>query len=304
MTAFLAIDWGTTNLRGWRIGSGGEIETETDLPLGVARLPPGGARECFETQVRPQLDPERRLPALMCGMAGSNIGWRAAPYAACPADLKALLARLISIEGETPLVRIVPGLRTDGIARAPDVMRGEETQVFGWAALNPARSRGTHIICHPGTHSKWVTVEDGVITAFVTAMTGELFDVLSRHSILAGGYVSDDEAAFAAGLAAAGDGDALAARLFSARARIVAGGADPETAPSYLSGLLIGAEIAAAPQLVGAVRDADIHVVGSPTLRDAYVRALQASGWTCTQCDGEAASVAGLKALVAGGALE
>ncbi len=304
MTAFLAIDWGTSNLRGWRIGKAGEVEAEVDLPLGVARLPKGSARACFEQKVRTELDPDARLPTLMCGMVGSNIGWQAAPYVSCPADLAALLGSLIQVNSDGPPVRIVPGLRTDGIARSPDVMRGEETQVFGWLALGPGRQRGLHVICHPGTHSKWIAVEDGAITTFVTSMTGELFDLLSRHSILAGGGTADDADAFSAGLAAAGDGGALAARLFSARGRIVAGGANPETAPSYLSGLLIGAEIASTPQLAGALRETEIHVVGSRALRTAYVRALEGFGWTCAQCDGEEASIAGLKALVVAGAFE
>lgn len=304
MRAFLAIDWGTTNLRGWRIGSSGEVESQVDLPLGVARLRPGSARECFERQVRPALDPEAHLPTLMCGMVGSNIGWEATPYADCPADLAALRHALVEVKSGEAAVRIVPGLRTDGIARSPDVMRGEETQVFGWMALDPARKEGLHIICHPGTHSKWIAVENGAITTFVTSMTGELFDLLSRHSILAGGDNRNDSSAFSAGLAAAGDGGALAARLFSARGRIVAGGADPETAPAYLSGLLIGAEIASSPQLVGALRDTEIHLVGSPALRAAYARALEAFGWPCAQCDGEEASIAGLRALVNAGGLE
>src|SRR5438477_4894503 len=123
-------------------------------------------------------------------------------------------------------------------------MRGEETQILGWLALNPERRDGRHVLCHPGTHAKWVLIEDGRIVRFVTAMTGELFAVLSQHSVLKTDAPADDDAAFDLGLAAADGGGALAARLFTARARVVGGDAPASSTPSYLSGLLIGAEVA------------------------------------------------------------
>lgn len=293
MGAFLACDWGTTNLRAWLLGDGGEVLREQDFPLGVSRLKPGEAAERFRHEVRPALQAED-VPAILCGMIGSNLGWRAVDYLPCPASLEDLCGALVTVaEG----VRIVPGLRGPGVTAAPDVMRGEETQVFGWLRQDPARLTGRHLVCHPGTHAKWVLVEDGRIVRFVTAMTGELFALLRRHSVLKSDAPPDDEAAFDAGVDAAGDGGALAVRLFSARARVTAGGAAPETTPSYLSGLLIGAEIAGAPPLLGAGTDGPIVLLGEKVLCHWYHRALARQGLVAHRYSGDEAALAGLTAL-------
>ncbi|MEO6339115.1 MAG: 2-dehydro-3-deoxygalactonokinase, partial [Caulobacteraceae bacterium] len=263
---FLALDWGTTNLRAWVVADDGTAGERRDFPLGVSKLAPGEAARRFREDVRPALNAEA-LPALLCGMVGSNLGWAQVPYCDAPAGLDDLALRLHRIEGETPPVAIVPGLRGVRPDGAPDVMRGEETQVLGWIALDPARSRGVHVVCHPGTHAKWVLVKDGRIERFVTAMTGELFDVLRKHSVLGGAEGEDDESAFDAGVDAAGDGAALASRLFTARARVVGGGGlAPGQVKSYLSGLLIGAEAAATPALLGAPADAPLALLGDPML--------------------------------------
>jgi 2-dehydro-3-deoxygalactonokinase len=210
----LACDWGTTNLRAWTLDNGGAVVAQRDFALGVSKLGPGDAARRFDAEVRPGLDAQD-LPAVLCGMIGSNLGWTAVPYADCPASLADLAGGLTPVADD---VRIVPGLRCDGIAGSPDVMRGEETQVLGWLAQHPDRRSGRHVICHPGTHAKWVLIEDGRIVRFVTAMTGELFAVLRAHSVLRSDAPADDMAAFDLGLSAAGEGDALAARLFTAPA--------------------------------------------------------------------------------------
>lgn len=296
MTPFLACDWGTTNLRAWRVGAGGEVEAEETYPCGVGRLEPGRAAAVFREQVRPALAAEG-LPALMCGMIGSTLGWAVAPYVACPAGLEDLAAALTEV---APGVRIVPGARTAGAFGASDVMRGEETQILGWAAAHAPSGR--HVICHPGTHPKWAVVEDGRLVRFATAMSGELFDLLRRHSVLKTEAAAEDEAAFDAGAAAAGDGGALAGRLFSVRARVVADGADPESSASYLSGLLIGAEVAALPAHVGAEGYGEVVLIGAPRLCRWYARALAARGMRTTTVDGEDAALLGLTALARTGA--
>src|SRR5206468_2909285 len=151
------------------------------------------------------------------------------------------------------------------------------------------------LVCHPGTHAKWIQIDDGRVTRFVTAMTGELFAVLSAHGVLKSSAPAQDEDAFDAGLAAAGDGGALATRLFSARARVVEGGAPPDSTPSYLSGLLIGAEAASAPQMLGAAPDAPVVLLGDPALCRWYARALgrQVHGIH----NGDEATLAGLALL-------
>jgi 2-dehydro-3-deoxygalactonokinase len=294
--ALLACDWGTTNLRTWTLDAGGGVLVRRDFELGVSRLQPGEAAARFQTEVRPALD-ALALPAVLCGMIGSNLGWTIAPYLECPASVEDLARGLVTPPSAEGWVRIAPGVRGEGLAGASDVMRGEETQLFGWLALHPDRSRGRQIVCHPGTHAKWMVVEDGRLTHFVTAMTGELFAVLGRHSVLKSDAAADDAAAFAEGLAAAGDGGALAARLFTARARVVGRGKAAETTPSYLSGLLIGAETASLPQLVGAGPGTTVAVLGDAGLCALYRQALQHQGLACETFDGEAAAVAGLFTL-------
>lgn len=289
----LACDWGTTNLRAWTLDDGGAVIAHQDFPLGVSKLAAGEAATRFETQVRPALNAQD-LPAVLCGMIGANIGWREAPYADCPAGLAELAARMTEVAAG---VRIAPGLCCAGISGGPDVMRGEETQVLGWLAQYPARRSGRQLICHPGTHAKWVLVEDGRIVRFLTVMTGELFAVLRHHSLLKSDAPADDEAAFDEGLAAAGQGDALAARLFTARARVVGGQAKAESTPSYLSGLLIGSEAASAPNLLLGDPPTQVVLLGDAALCARYRRALTRLRITVEVFDGESAAIAGLFAL-------
>lgn len=294
--ALLACDWGTTNLRAWTLDAGGQVVGDRDFPgLGVSKLKPGEAERRFAQEVRPALGAEG-LPAILCGMVGSNLGWALAPYADAPADLDDLACCLKAIDGPE-WVRIVPGVRWAGFNGQGDVMRGEETQAFGWLAADPARRRGRRLVCHPGTHAKWMLLENGRLTRFVTAMTGELFAVLKTHSVLKSEAEPSDMAAFDQGLTAAGDGDALAARLFTARARVVGEGRPAEETPSYLSGLLIGAEVASAPALLGCGEDEPVALLGDARLCELYGRALAARGRSADLHDGEAAAVAGLFAI-------
>ncbi|HKR89041.1 MAG TPA: 2-dehydro-3-deoxygalactonokinase [Phenylobacterium sp.] len=299
--AVLACDWGTTNLRAWTLDEQGRVLEGKDFPLGVAGLELGEAVARFKSQVRPAFGAEG-LPAVLCGMIGSNLGWTLAPYVDCPVGLDDLARELVAPEegregGGDHWVRIVPGVRGEGLGGAGDVMRGEETQLFGWLALNPDRARGRQVVCHPGTHAKWMVLEDGRLTHFVTAMTGELFAVLRKHSVLKSEASPDDPAAFAEGLGAAGEGDALAARLFTARARVVGRGRPAETTPAYLSGLLIGAEAASVPKLLGVTPQTPVAVLGDAALCALYGQALRARGLACETFDGEPAAVAGLFAL-------
>jgi 2-dehydro-3-deoxygalactonokinase len=290
--ALLACDWGTTNLRAWVLDGDGVVIEGRDFDLGVSRLRPGEAAERFRDQVRPGLRAEG-LPAVLCGMIGSNLGWLTAGYLPCPAKIEDLAKGLVQADGAA---WIVPGLRAEGMAGHADVMRGEETQLFGWLLADPARLRGRRIVCHPGTHAKWVVIEDGRIVAFTTFMTGELFAVLRQHSVLKTTAPADDESAFDAGLEAAGDG-AFAARLFTARTRLVAGDADPASAAGYLSGLLIGGEVAAAPERAGWIAGEPVALVGDARLCRWYARALAARGVASDIHDGEQAAMAGLASI-------
>ena len=295
-TPFLAVDWGTTNLRAWRVGEDGRPQAHREFALGVSRLAPGEAAVRFREAVRPALDAQA-LPALITGMAGSNIGWREVAYADCPADAQALARGVVAVPGETPYVGIVPGLRGRGVY-GPDVMRGEETQLFGWLAQDEGRRRGAQVICHPGTHAKWVLAVDGRIERFVTAMTGELFALITQHSVLKGAEGEADGPAFDDGLEAAGDGAALAARLFTARSRVVGGGGlQPSDVRAYLSGVLIGADVASSPALLDAPAGTPVSIVGDSRLCAQYRRALAHREIEAGVYDGEAAVLSGLTAL-------
>jgi 2-dehydro-3-deoxygalactonokinase len=295
--AFLAVDWGTTNLRAWLVDEAGRVLAGRDFPaLGVSRLGPGEVAARFADTVRPALK-AHGLPSILCGMVGSNLGWESVPYLDCPADLKALARGLHRVDTPGAPVWIVPGLRARRLDGAPDVMRGEEVQVLGWAATAGAAAAGARLVCHPGTHAKWVRLVDGRIERFVTAMTGELFDILRKHSVLRQPVASEDEAAFDAGQDAAGDGGALAARLFTARSRVVGGDMPPPAATSYLSGLLIGAEVASLPALAGAQAHEPVVLIGSPPLCARYQRALDRRGVHAIVHDGDEAVLAGLTAL-------
>lgn len=262
----LALDWGTSSLRAYLLGEGGAIVEQRSQPWGILHLPDGGFAGALQRVAADWLAAEPVLPLIASGMVGSAQGWREAPYAACPADASALAAQLLRFEvAPGRLLHIVPGVRLGG-AR-PDVMRGEETQIVGVLAQQPALAPHALLVM-PGTHCKWVQVEAGRIVSFHTYMTGELFSLLREHSILGrpahaagGGQVSDE--AFECGVAAvraAGMGGATAL-LFSARTRVLVGELKAEHSLDYLSGLLIGEELRCAlpgsgdalPLLVGDV---------------------------------------------------
>ncbi|HJQ55912.1 MAG TPA: 2-dehydro-3-deoxygalactonokinase, partial [Vineibacter sp.] len=203
----IAIDWGTSALRGWLLGDGGAMLDMRRAPLGIMAVADGD----FEAAYRDFTADWRRArpgpPALAAGMIGSRQGWREAPYVSCPAGLADLATHGVAVGGGDARLRIVPGLSWRAPDGLIDVMRGEETQVFGalQAAAGDAPAIGDGLFILPGTHSKWVQAVAGRIAGFATYMTGELFAVLRGHSILgrmmpADGSMPHDAAAFAAGV--------------------------------------------------------------------------------------------------------
>jgi 2-dehydro-3-deoxygalactonokinase len=225
-------------------------------------------------------------------MVGSNRGWVEGPYVHCPAGLPELAAHLHWIEAER--AAIVPGVAfaADGAA---DVMRGEEVQLLGayaegWVAPDSA-------LCHPGTHNKWVRLEDGRIAAFRTVMTGELFNLLKEHSILSDLLAAPAEPgrAFEAGVRHGLGEDDLTAELFSVRARTLLGKAPREEAGAYVSGLLIGADLKIGLRLAP---EGEVITIGRPDLTRLFAAALAAAGRSSRPIDGEAAFLAGIRHLV------
>jgi len=279
MAALIALDWGTSSLRGYLLASDGSILETRRQPWGLRSLPEGG----FDAALAGISRGWPRLPRIAAGMVGARGGWREMPYLATPtgvARLARALGEIVAADG-APL-RLVPGLRDP---RGPDVMRGEETQVLGAVARDPAlAARATLVL--PGTHSKWVEVRDGEVRGFRTAMTGELYALLLRHSILGADTGGDrdagDEPAFVDGVRTARDSGAAGAltRIFAARARLLDGSLAARAVPAWLSGLLVGEEIRGMRTRcaeAGAEADAPV-LVGDAALCARYRLALQQFG--------------------------
>jgi 2-dehydro-3-deoxygalactonokinase len=284
---FIAVDWGTTNRRAWRIAPDGGVVQEMEDPKGVLSIAAGGFAPAV-AEIRAALGD---LPMLMAGMVGSNRGWVEAPYVPCPAGLPELAAKLIWVEEGR--AAIVPGVCfSDG--QAADVMRGEEVQILGAFAEGLVSPDAT--VCHPGTHNKWIALEDGRIARFRTVMTGEIFNLLKRHSILADLLAgpAEPDAAFEDGVRHGLEEDDLTAELFSVRARVLLGKAKREDAASYVSGLLIGSDLR-----IG-LRSFDreqVVTMGGPELTRLFASALRVAGRTPIEVDGEHAFLAGIRHL-------
>ncbi len=247
----IAVDWGTSSFRAYLVARDGAILARQANANGILSVKDGAFAPVLGAAVAAWRSQHGALPILMSGMIGSRQGWREAPYLECPARVEDVATKLLRFDadGIGPLA-IVPGL-IDHQSGMPDVMRGEETQILG--ALRSSNS-GRRTFVLPGTHAKWVTVDAGTIASFRTYMTGEVFAALKDHTIL-GRTMTDAphhpqafERGVAFGAASGGPGDLLN-RIFSTRTLGLTDGLAPEAAASYLSGLLIGAEIAsAAPQ--------------------------------------------------------
>ncbi len=284
---FIAVDWGTTNRRGYRIEPDGRMTDEMEDDQGILAVGKGG----FDRAVG---DFHARLgdrPLLMAGMIGSNRGWVEAPYVPCPAGLPELAQSLKWVVPER--IAIVPGVSFLSDERA-DVMRGEEVQILGAYAEGLVPADAT--ICHPGTHNKWITLEDGRITSFRTIMTGELFSLLKAHSILADllAQPAGVDEAFEAGVRHGLEKSDLTAELFSVRARVLLGRASREQAASYTSGLLIGTDIRTG---LASAPGGEVVVMGRPELTSLFAAALQIAGRPARQVDGETAFLAGCRHL-------
>lgn len=285
--ALIALDWGSSSLRAFLMG-GGEVLAARESPLGASTLPPGAMHfdRALHDLVGDWLGHLPGAPVLACGMVGSAHGWREAPYMTCPADTARLHASAVEAPaGSGARVLIVPGLIHTPDAAAPDVMRGEETQIAGVLALRPALAEAACIVL-PGTHSKWAMLREGCVTGFATRMTGELFAVLRQHSVLGRLMTAPtafDAAAFDAGLDAAHrtGGRDLGHQLFAVRTLGLTGRWPGEALGDYLSGLLIGHELAAGladADAAGIDGPLPLVLVGEAALCERYRHALLRRG--------------------------
>lgn len=294
MRPLIAIDWGTSSLRGAQLGADGQVLASRESARGILTVSAGQFEAVFQEHFGDWMQAPDAL-CLISGMAGSRQGWQEAPYCPCPAGFAELGQHLMWLQaGRIALVPGLSGVGQDAL-HTPDVIRGEEVQIFGALQL-AGRDSATLVL--PGTHSKWVQVEHGRVTGFSTFMTGEVYALLSQHSILgktldlAGDF---DEAAFLQGLNASQAPGSLLHRLFAVRTLGLFNRLPAAALPSYLSGLLIGEELRGQP-LVPA--QDPVILIGSDTLTRRYTLALQHLGIAC-QSRGAEATWAGLHALAA-----
>ena len=292
-TAFIAGDWGTTHSRFMLCDADGRC-------LDVRRGPGAAESRGKFAEVFDSTTAEGRrlgrLPAVLCGLVGSAFGGLERPYLPCPVDL----GELADAPGSPrDGVFLVPGMRCTNPLGAPDVMRGEETQLLGALSLIPALAVGRQLVCLPGTHTKWASLHDGVLQEFLTAPTGELFAVLCEHSVLVRDRTTPmehDAQELERGLAeAARHPGMLLHQVFQARSLRLDKQLSPEGAASWTSGLLIGSDVGGALAMFGTHdASAPVYVIGSPRLVESYSIALARRGRKAQGLDGEQASLAGL----------
>ena len=282
---YIAIDWGSTNLRAWLYQDDQCLESRQSA-AGVTRLNGESPAAVFSEITRGWRD--GATPAVLAGMVGSNVGWKVAPYLPVPVDFSAIGQQLTSVGDK---VWIIPGLSVSRDANQ-NVMRGEETQLLGARMIAPSS-----VYVMPGTHCKWVQADRQQINDFRTVMTGELHYLLLRHSLVGAGLPEQVSApdAFNAGLERGLHSPDILPRLFEVRASHVLGSLPREQVGEFLSGLLIGAEVAT---LSERFRDPQVTIVGGEALANRYQQALSAIGRQTTVVSGDNAFQTGVRSII------
>ncbi|MEM7361252.1 MAG: 2-dehydro-3-deoxygalactonokinase [Pseudomonadota bacterium] len=302
---FIAGDWGTSNLRLYlcEASDSGTIDlVETRFGPGISEIN-GDFEDRFFNLAQDWLDQHGRIPVILSGMIGSNIGWKEAPYLACPVSVQQIADGRISFTARGIDFSILAGLRTTNPLGTPDVMRGEELQMLGWMLSNRERGPHNRLFALPGTHNKWTRVRNDQIETFLTAYTGELFGLLRKNSIL----ITDDSAisfnqdVFMDGVRAVEqqDGIQLIHALFSTRSKQVLGEMASTDGLSYLSGLIAAADIHGALKLFAEPGDEGfkVTVIGESTLSQQYLLVLDHLGVHSSTCDPAEIAIAGFAAI-------
>ncbi|HWA18257.1 MAG TPA: 2-dehydro-3-deoxygalactonokinase [Devosia sp.] len=293
---WIAVDWGTSNLRLWGMDGNDRPVFAAESDRGMGKLQREEFAPALLDLVTPKLGASANtLDIVICGMAGARQGWVEAPYVDTPADLAALIGRGVEVSAGTLRGRILPGVAQRRLG-AEDVMRGEETQLLGLLRLRPGFEG---VAIHPGTHSKWVEIAAGRIIRFQSAMTGELYDVLSKHSVLRHSLAgeingTETEAGVAAGLdAGLAEPELVTGLIFRTRAAALLSGKGPDWCSGFLSGLLVGAEVAGHKRWLGGSK---VPLIGSARLCRLYGAALGRIGIESEAIDATDATLAGLTA--------
>lgn len=286
----IGLDWGTSSLRAYLYATDGKVAATRQQPWGIRHLPEGG----FSAALRAITAGWPPCTIVAAGMVGSRQGWLEVPYVKVPADAAAIAKGMLRIDAHAHSdMWIAPGLLQDSPA---NVMRGEETQIIGALAQQPKHQSNVRFVL-PGTHSKWATVSDGRITAFDTVMTGEIYALLMKHSILGAGVSVEEQQsvpndAFLRGLHSAKESAAAGAfsRLFSTRALLLANQLAPNDVSEFLSGLLIGEEFRIALVRDGGNSGVPLCLIGDASLCDRYVVAATHFGYAPPVVIGDAAA--------------
>lgn len=294
---WVAVDWGTSNLRAWGMSVAGAPISSATSDKGMGKLERGQYPQALQDVVRELgVEDGRHLDVLVCGMAGARQGWIEAPYLEAPTDLRGLAQSSVrpDVPGSTLSVSILPGVCQK--RGGENVMRGEETQLLGLASTQQGYEG---LVCMPGTHSKWAYLRDTHIGQFSTAMTGEVFEVLRTHSVLRHSLTGENDGAARDAGFGTGASDGLArpqdllGQLFRVRAASLLSGRDSSWCAGYLSGLLIGTEVAAHLDDIG---EAAVPLIGSTSLCALYARVLSMAGKDGRPVDATSVAIAGLSA--------
>jgi 2-dehydro-3-deoxygalactonokinase len=284
----IAVDWGTSNFRAFRIDAQGAVVARCSSPQGILRVGKGN----FETALRAEVGAwlqEGENHILLCGMVGSRQGWIEADYLRCPVGIEELAASLAQVPFFGAEVLLVPGVMGPA-ANVPELMRGEETAAMGILDAGA----GSGLVCFPGTHSKWIELSDRRIVSFTTSMTGDVYSALCKCTILERTMTSEastDEAAFREGVMRSADPGGLLHHLFGVRTRVLMGQLREEASASYLSGLLIGHEVRATMP-----RGARVVLVGAAQLCGLYEQTIEDCGGEAVPAEEDAAAL-GLAAI-------
>jgi 2-dehydro-3-deoxygalactonokinase len=287
--ALIALDWGTSRLRGFLLRNGGEVLDRVASEDGIMAVPAGGFPAVLEKVCGPWLRRWPHLRIVMAGMVGSRNGWAEAPYVECPASLGEVAARMLRLPVGGTQALIVPGLAVRDADGVPDVMRGEETKIAG-TGLDDG------VLVMPGTHSKWARLKGGVVESFATFMTGDVYAALGEHTILSRlAERPEDETGFVAGLAAARRPGGVTHLAFAARTRVLLGDMPGTQVLPYLSGLLIGREVAEGLALLRP--EGPVTLVADGGFARSYEQAFAVVGLPCRVLPAEETFLRGLTRL-------
>jgi|HubBroStandDraft_1064217.scaffolds.fasta_scaffold06978_3 2-dehydro-3-deoxygalactonokinase len=286
----IAINWGTSNFRAYRLNPQGEVQAERASGRGAATVPQGGFSSALLAEVGDWIE-AGEYQLLMSGMVGSRMGWEEAPYVNVPATFDQIWSKVVRLDVSCLDVRIVPGLIGVDTSGVPEVMRGEETEIVG----TEYSLSGLHHLCLPGTHTKWVRMEDATIAAFTTSMTGDVFRAIREGTILRSAvrHVEFSEQCFLQGVARSQQPGDLLHHLFGVRTLLLTGKMQESSASSYLSGLLIGHDITPMTRT-----DETVHLIGEPELCALYTAALSQFD-ICSTVERPGAALRGLQRIAA-----